>query len=199
MTNENQGSMAVWTTIISGTLGIAGAVAAAFLSWWLNIFSPSPAPAPNVSANVVQVGHAETKTVVQQVAESPIAFADWQAMVRESFNVQQRRELFGGDIGKRVTWEGLFDQFNLIQRSPSRDDSYILVMFEDAAALQGVGGLKPAPALCHFPADAKRRLAQLRHGQRIVVTGTLTNPGMTGQLMGTELRQCKLLSPAGEE
>ncbi|MEQ8837214.1 MAG: hypothetical protein RID07_10465, partial [Lacipirellulaceae bacterium] len=76
----------------------------------------------------------------------------------------------------------------------SGDSAYILVMFEDEKAREGVDPLKPTPALCHFSALAKRQLAQLKPGQRVVVSGRIADPDMAGQLLGTRLKECELLA-----
>ena len=44
--------------------------------------------------------------------ESAITFTDWQAMAKVDFDFSQRKALFGEDLGKRVTWTGIYDQHN---------------------------------------------------------------------------------------
>lgn len=189
--------------VITGAMGIIGTLLACVTTWALGHFGsgpdpvipPSP-PSPISKDATPQPISTDTLPDYQKLlAESPISFDDWQAAVRDKFSVEQRRAIFGGEVGTRVTWLGVFDHYNAItQGKVSGASAYILVMFEDEKARAGVGPLKPAPALCHFSALAKRQLAELRPGQRIVVSGQIADPDMAGQLLGTRLKECELLA-----
>lgn len=184
--------------IITGAMGIIGTLLACVTTWALGHFGSGPDPVnpPNPTVPVPQAILTDALPDYQKLlAESPISFADWQAAVRDKFSVEQRRAIFGDEVGTRVTWRGVFDQYNAItQGQVSGDSAYILVMFEDEKAREGIGPLKPAPALCHFSALAKRQLEELQPGQKIVVSGRIADPDMAGQLLGTRLKECELVA-----
>ncbi|MEQ8208185.1 MAG: hypothetical protein RH917_00005 [Lacipirellulaceae bacterium] len=184
--------------VITGAMGIVGTLLACVTTWALGHFGPGPDPVnpPSPPSPVPQPISTDTRPDYQKLlAESPISFADWQAAVRDKFSVEQRQAIFGDEVGTRVTWLGVFDQYNAIKYGEvSGDSAYILVMFEDEKAREGVDPLKPTPALCHFSALAKRQLAQLKPGQRVVVSGRIADPDMAGQLLGTRLKECELLA-----
>lgn len=207
------------TAIVTGTFGLAGALLTVVVTWALNRVdkhAPSPpsvniapaaspvsasastsplaAPASVTASNPTLKSSPAKIDLEQLLKQSPISFADWRAMVRENYSYEQRLAIFGGDLGKRVVWQGVFDQYNLITLAEvHRDDAYILVMYANEADRRA-SPLRPGPALCHFPAIAKRKLSELRAGQQIVVSGVIGNPQLTGQLLGTELQNCELVA-----
>jgi hypothetical protein len=149
-------------------------------------------PPPLVIAGPIQPS--QEPSVDELLAASRVSFSDWQALVKQAFDVDQRKAVFERYRGARVTWQGYVDQVNRVspETGSSSSAQFILVMYEDLETLNS-RALGRAPALCLFDRNAEQDLNQLRQGERIVVQGTFAAATLHGQLLGTRLYDCKLL------
>ena len=181
------------TTLLTG---VAAVVIGAWATHFLGPRSqpdppPNPSPLPHPSPIVVDPAVDE---IERQLASSRISFADWQALVKEGLDREQRKRVFERYRGERVTWQGYVGSVNHIkpEYGASTSAQFLVAIYENKPTLNSKM-LGRAPALCIFPMEADEQLDELQQGQRVVIQGTFADPTLHGELLGTRLYNCKIL------
>jgi hypothetical protein len=184
-----------WQNRSTFIVGVAVAIAGAWGVRWLG---PSPNPSPLVVPGPGGSGTTAggPQEIEELLKESRISFADWQALVKQTVGLDQRRQIFERYRGARVTWRGYFDMVNPIRAEydASRAGDFLLVMYESRQTLESQA-LGRAPALCIFPGESSDGLQELQRGAEIVVQGTFAAERLHGELLGTRLYDCRLIAP----
>ncbi len=179
-------------TVVAIITAVVATVAGA---WGKHLIGPRPAP-PSQHASI-QTGELERRSaLVAQLAESRVSFADWQALLKQSLNADQRKAIFERYRGERVTWQGYVSGVNRIaDRYSTSSEQFIVAIYEDRETLNSQS-LGRAPALFIFPRGAEDELSNVSYGQHIVLQGTFADPSLHGHRLGTRLYNCELLGVA---
>lgn len=116
-------------------------------------------------------------------------FAAFQSTVKDPHAAAEvRRQALGECLGRLVLWRGLVDE--VVAMPPESGFAWTVVLCEDEQTLEQTAF--KAPALCRFR-QGDDRIARLRHGERISISGTCAEHSA----LGTILIDCDLTGRSG--